>query len=162
MIPFKEIIKKPLKDTKGFTLMELMIVIALIAVLASFAMFNYIPARTKALDSAAMSDARNIVNSVIDAIMNSANVDFTKVNTGGPVGNFDTGGNPRTPVFVLSPGVIARIAGDSIQAPGGNNTIFAAFIYHSGGTPDPVTPSGRKEFFCFVDEDAGTTTVPTY
>lgn len=164
MIPFKQAIKKPLKDAKGFTLMELMVVVALIGVLAAIAIFNFMPARAKAADSAAMSDARNIVNSVVDAIMNNADVRFNNFNTGGPVGNIDTAGNPRTPIYVLSPGVAAIISGGSDQAPGGNNTIFTAIIYHTGGTPDPLSVSGggKKEFFCSVDEDAGTSIVPSY
>ena len=64
MTQLMEISQKPLKDTKGFTLMELMIVIAIISVLAAFAIFNYIPMRAKTYDSSAHADARNIISSV--------------------------------------------------------------------------------------------------
>lgn len=164
MIPMKKIFKEPLKNKKGFTLMELMVVIAIVAVLSAIAVFNYIPIRAKALDSAALSDARNIVSSVVNAITNSANIDFNKggavFGAPGAVGAFDTATNSRTPIFTLSIGVVARITGDSIQNPGGNNTVFSAFIYHTGGTTDPTTLSGKKEFFCFVDADAGISSAP--
>jgi prepilin-type N-terminal cleavage/methylation domain-containing protein len=162
MIPAQKTTQTPLNDSKGFTLMELMVVIAIIASLSAFAMLNYVPTRAKALDSAAFSDARNIVSSVVDATMNHADVDFTKVNTGGPVGDTDTAGNPRTPVYTLSPGVFAVITGGSDQGLDGKTTIFSAIIYHSGGSSDPLTLSGKKEFYCSVDEDAGTSTVPNF
>ncbi len=160
MILFKKTIKKPLKNTKGFTLMELMVVVALIGVLAAIAIFNYMPARAKAMDASANSDARNLVASVVSATINNQNVDYTKINTGGTVGNIDTAGNPRTPIYTLSQGVAAVITGDSIQAPNGNTTVFQATVYHTGGTVDPLSLSGRKEFVCSVDEDTGVTIVP--
>ncbi|MCP4673755.1 MAG: hypothetical protein GY857_20905, partial [Desulfobacula sp.] len=91
--------------------------------------------------------------------MNNQDVDYTKINTGGAVGNIDTAGNPRTPIYTLSQGVAALITGDSIQAPNGNTTVFQATVYHTGGTRD-VSLSGRKEFVCSVDEDTGLTIVP--
>ena len=99
MIAFEKNIKNPLTNTNGFTLMELMVVVAIVASLAAIAIFNYMPARAKAMDAAALSDARNIVSSVVDAAMNNADVDFFKFNTGGAVGDTDTSGNPRKPIF---------------------------------------------------------------
>ena len=152
MTPLKAIIKKPLKDPKGFSVMELMVVIVIVGVLASIGVLSYLPTRIKALDSAAHSDARNIVSSVVNAIMSNADVDFDKTGTGGAVGAVESDGTtPRNPVFTLSPGVLADITGNSSQAPGGTNTIFSARIYHSGGT---------KNFFCFVDADEGISSGP--
>lgn len=162
MILFEKIIRKHLKDTNGFTLMELMVVVALIGILTSFAVYSYLPARAKALDANAIADARNLVASVVNATMNKEDVDYTKVNTGGAVGDKDTAGNNRKPIFVLSNGVAAVIVGDSIQAPNGNTTIFSAIIYHTGGTTDPFSMSGKKEYTCSVDEEAGTSIVPDY
>lgn len=156
---FKGNIKTSLKDTSGFTFVELMIIIAIISVLASIAMFNYMPMRAKAMDSAAMSDARNLVNSITNAAMSNEDIDYTKINTGGAVGGMDSAGNPRSPIFVLSQGVAASIVGDSNQGASGNATLFFATIYHTGGTSDPASASGRKEYSCIVDEIAGTTMV---
>ena len=141
----------PVGDAKGFTLMELMVVIAIVSTLAAIAIFNYMPIRAKALDSAALSDARNIVDSVVHAIMNNADVQFNNVGPGGKVGTLTTGGNSRKPIFVLSPGVTATITGSSASAPGGNNTVFSALISHTGGT---------KTYFCFVDANQGISSAP--
>ncbi len=53
-------------NQKGFTLIELMIVIAIIGILAAIAIPNFIAYRNKAYCSATESDAQNIAAAVAD------------------------------------------------------------------------------------------------
>ncbi len=52
-------IKGFFKNKKGFTLIELMIVIAIIGILAAIAIPQFAKYRTKAYNSAALSDLKN-------------------------------------------------------------------------------------------------------
>jgi type IV pilus assembly protein PilA len=53
-------------NKKGFTLIELMIVIAIIGILAAIAIPNFIAYRNKAFCSGVESDANNIIASIAD------------------------------------------------------------------------------------------------
>ena len=146
MISFGKTFKSPLNNRKGFTLIELLMVIATISTLSSIAMANFYHMKQRAYDATARTDARNLVENIINAALDETDVDYSMFNASGAVGIADTAGNPRAPIFRLSKGVAVRIA----QLPG-NDLVVQADVYHVAGTPDGSL-SGRREFSCIVDE----------
>ncbi len=75
-------------NSKGFTLIELMIVIAIIGILAAIAIPNFISYRNKAFCSAAESDANNIAAALADyfAVPNRVTVPDSDPTTPAPTG----------------------------------------------------------------------------
>jgi len=87
-------------NTKGFTLIELMIVIAIIGILAAIAIPNFISYRNKSFCSAAESDA----NSIAGRIANYYAVPSrTSMVTTGNLGGYDIMSNNNT--FSVTPDV---------------------------------------------------------
>ena len=70
-------------NNKGFTLIELMIVIAIIGILAAIAIPNFIAYRNKSFCSATESDANNIASAVSDYFAIPANTSISIAALGG-------------------------------------------------------------------------------
>ncbi len=143
---------RPSKNMKGFTLIELMFVMATMSVLAAIAFANFNQMKQKTYDKTALTDARNLVDSLIDVTLGEDSVIFNKIGTGGAVGIIDTALNPREPVYILSPGVVATIIG-STNAGGGSDTVVLATIHHPKGTPG-------IDYSCQIDERTGLVSLP--
>ena len=80
-------------NQKGFTLIELMIVIAIIGILAAIAIPNFISYRNKAYCSAAESDVEKVMGAIADYFSNPVNQSVQATSTGMPVSGTDLSNN---------------------------------------------------------------------
>jgi type IV pilus assembly protein PilA len=79
-------------NQKGFTLIELMIVIAIIGILAAIAIPNFLAYRTKGQDAAAVSAAKNFYQAGIAYFADTATAG-TQVNSTNPPPAYTIDGN---------------------------------------------------------------------
>ncbi|PIE56718.1 MAG: pilus assembly protein [Desulfobulbus propionicus] len=84
--------KMRLNNQKGFTLIELMIVIAIIGILAAIAIPNFISYRDKAYCSAAQSDVQTVMGAIADYFADPENVTVSKASLNAQKGFTDGSG----------------------------------------------------------------------
>jgi prepilin-type N-terminal cleavage/methylation domain-containing protein len=153
---------KKVKDNSGFTIIEMAMVLIMLGILTQMA-WNFLgDMRQRSSDVAAVADGRNLMTVVRANFINLDDVSYAHNPGDGPnIGTTDTSGNPRTPVVVLSPGVMARIEPGS-QSGTVHQGYYEAYLYHINGTGDATTPSGRREFWYLADEVNEIFSLPTY
>ena len=149
-----------LKDNKGFTFVELLMVFIVLGILSHIALIFMIDLRTRSFDVTVVADGRNLITVVRNSFVTLEDIDYTSIN-GTQIGIKTTGGGARAPVYTFTSGVKAVVTGGSESTGTPDTSFFEAYLYHESGTNDPAsfTGSGKREFYYLADE---TTDPPLY
>jgi prepilin-type N-terminal cleavage/methylation domain-containing protein len=92
-----DMLQKPSENSKGFTLIELMIVIAIVGILATIAIPNYIAFRSKTYCSVAQADVETVMAAIMDYFAIPMNTSVSENSPGMPVSGTDlSNGNTYT------------------------------------------------------------------
>ena len=118
-----------LKDNKGFTFVELLMVFIVLGALSHIALIFLLDLRTRSYDVTAVADGRNLITVVRNSFVNLEDIDFTSI-SGTHIGVTTTGGDARTPVYTFTSGVKAVVTGGS-ESTGIPDTSFFGSLFVS-------------------------------
>ncbi len=153
---------KKVKDSKGFTFIEIMMVMLMLGILTQTAWNFMIDMRKRSSDITAVADGRNLMTVVRGSFINLDSITLEHNPGQGPdIGKKDRNDNDRPPIFTLSRGVMARIEPGS-ESGTVHQGYYEAYLYHINGTGDATTPSGKREFWYLADEANEIFSLPTY
>ncbi len=104
-------------NAKGFTLIELMIVIAIIGILAAIAIPNFISYRDKAYCSSAETDVDSVMGAIADYFADPDNMSVTATSPGMPVSGTDLSNNNTYTIAGAANAITVTVTDVSTRCP---------------------------------------------
>lgn len=150
-----------IRNTGGFTMVELLMVLIILGILSQMALTFWLDLRKRSYDATALTDGKNLMTAVGSSFLALDDVTFEHTAADGrQVGILGADGVTlrSEPVFVLSPGVKAEIVHIDPGIPNGG--YVTARLYHEKGTEDS-NPSGKREFWFAIDEMTASISAPS-
>jgi prepilin-type N-terminal cleavage/methylation domain-containing protein len=143
-----------MKRQKGFSLIELLIVVAIILIIAAIAIPNLLRSRIAANEASAVGSLRTIITSEITYAATYADIGYSASlsDLGGPASNCSTAGQPTSTAACLIDPILAGATVSTAPKSG------YYFIYNSAGGAPAITftniatpvvrgQTGQREFF---------------
>jgi len=140
----REIVGK-LHEGRGFTLIELVVVMGVIGTLMAIVVPTYLEYTTKTNDLSALSDTQNMLKLANQVLLDGGQIFYLHNPVNGRVigDRNDLLGNYIPEIYTLSPRVNAQV--QIINGFGGMSIIWL-WISHERGTDDPFGLNGKKTF----------------
>jgi len=156
MSPKNQRVLHVLSGNKGFTLIELMIVIAIIAILAASGMLVYMDFTAKANDATALNDAKFLTAVGSNAILQDDQMWLWHPEDAGSVigDEVDWLGHTIPKLYELSPGVRAEVQVinyDVPDTPPWTLTDISIKTWHERGSDCPFGMFQKKTYMVWVD-----------
>ena len=137
---------------KGFSLIELLIVVAIILIIAAIAIPNLLRARMAANESSAVGSLRTINTAMTSYFSTYSTVGYaTNLAALGPSAAVPCASGPANACLIDSSLASGTKNGFSIAATGGNVVNGIAFNYYSTATPVTLHGTGDRSFCGFDD-----------
>lgn len=147
-----------LVSQQGFTLVELLVSFFIVAALAAMGMMYMADVRKRSGDAVAISEGRNLMNVVSQAVLQREDVDLNHAFSGGN----KIGADPDNPIYTLPDRVRAEITVLDDLSTGDSYNLEIRIWHAEGSDGTALSLDGRREFVFTIDEASGTVEIPSW